>query len=61
MAAKNLAALEKAARDREIRRHLGERLRAYYASRQSAPVPDYLSKLIADLAKTAGTKPVSAQ
>ena len=46
MLAKHLVTVENTARNRAIRAHLGERLRAYYDCMQHAPPADRLAKLI---------------
>ena len=51
MLAKRSATLESTARNRVIRVHLGERLRAYYDCMQHAPPPIDLPSLSSDLAQ----------
>lgn len=45
------ALLKRAAFSRQIRAHLGDRLRAYYNAMQRIPLPDRLADLIKQLAQ----------
>jgi hypothetical protein len=51
MLAKRLVTLESTARNRAIRVHLGERLRAYYDCMERTPPPERLAELIERLAQ----------